>query len=72
MKLMKQWNLKCDLWKKIKDKNELNRKIELNKLYFKNRLFICLTRGTKGAYVYFEDKKLEEYFKNSLGEFKWN
>lgn len=66
--------MKSQVWslKKIKDKNELNRKIELNKLYFKNRLFICLTRGTKGAYVYFEDKKLEEYFKNSLGEFKWN
>ena len=42
--------------KKIKDINERKRKIELNKKYFKNRLFINLTKGTKGTFVYIEDE----------------
>lgn len=49
---------------RIKDNYEKRKKEKLNKLYFLNRLFINLTRGTVGAYVYFEDKKLEEYFKS--------
>ena len=32
----------------------------------KNRYLILLTRGTKGVYVYFEDKKTEEYVKSLL------
>lgn len=52
------WSLKnCSYEERIK-------KEKLNKLYFLNRLFINLTRGTIGTYVYFEDKKLEKYFLN--------
>ncbi len=33
----------------------------------KNRYLILLTRGTKGVYIYFEDKKTKEYVKSILG-----
>ena len=42
------------------------KKEKLNKLYFLNRLFVNLTRGTKGAFVYIEDKKLNKYIKEKL------
>lgn len=49
--------------KNIRNIEEKNKKNKLNKLYFLNRLFINLTRGTIGTYVCFEDKNLENYFK---------
>ncbi len=45
---------------KGQEKEDLER---LNKLYFLNRLFVNLTRGTKGTYVYIEDEALKDYFK---------
>lgn len=36
-------------------------KEHLNKMYFKNRLLVNLTRGTKGAFIYCEDKKLAKW-----------
>ncbi len=61
--------MRSQLWslKNINDDKEQKEKQELNKLYWKNRLFICLTRATKGAYVYFEDEKLEKYFRQKVG-----
>ncbi|RLE86237.1 MAG: ATP-binding protein, partial [Thermoprotei archaeon] len=32
----------------------------------KNRYLILLTRGTKGVYIYFEDKETKEYVKSLL------
>ncbi|MCK5867375.1 MAG: DUF2075 domain-containing protein [Mycoplasmataceae bacterium] len=37
-----------------------------NKLFFKNRLFVNLSRGTKGTYVYCEDEKLSNWIKNKV------
>ncbi len=51
--------------KSIKSKKEKEEKMRLNKTYFINRLFVNLTRGTKGTYVYIEDEKLRDYFKNA-------
>lgn len=56
--------------KNIKDKQEKEKKIALNKKYFLNRLFINLTRGTKGTFVYIEDEKLREFFKKDLIDLK--
>lgn len=53
------WSLKV-----TKSKEEYDEKLKLNKLYFLNRLFVNLTRGTKGTYIYVEDKKIEEYIKS--------
>ncbi len=60
--------MKSQIWatKNIKNIEEKTKKENLNKLYFLNRLFVNLTRGTKGAYVYIEDKKLEQYIKSKL------
>lgn len=41
-------------------------KEELNKLYFKNRLLVSLTRGKKATYIYCEDKKLQEWIKSKI------
>ncbi len=64
--------MKSQVWstKSIKDKKEKEEKIKLNKIYFINRLFVNLTRGTKGTYVYIEDEKLRDYFKKSYGKVK--
>lgn len=60
--------MKSQIWstKNILDENEKNKKEQLNKLYFLNRLFVNLTRGTKGTYVYFEDESLEKFFKSKI------
>lgn len=41
-------------------------KEELNKLYFKNRLLVNLTRGTKGTFIYCEDKKLQKWITEKI------
>jgi DUF2075 family protein len=41
-------------------------KENLNKKYFLNRLFVALTRGTKGIFVYAEDEKLNQYLKKAV------
>ena len=60
--------MKSQVWStsKIKNKEEKDKKEKLNKLYFLNRLFVNLTRGTKGAFVYIEDEKLNKYIKEKL------
>lgn len=60
--------MKSQIWStgNIKDLKIKNEKIELNKLYFLNRLFVNLTRGTKGAFVYIEDKKLSDFIKQKV------
>ncbi|QHG89432.1 DNA/RNA helicase domain-containing protein [Malacoplasma iowae] len=60
--------MKSQVWSisKIKNEEEKNNKEKLNKLYFLNRLFVNLTRGTKGTFVYIEDDKLRQHFKNKI------
>ncbi len=59
--------MKTQVWStNIKDKEEIIRRTKLNKLYFLNRLFICLTRGTKGTYVYIEDQKLRKWLEDKI------
>ena len=57
-------DMKYQVWTSHGEPNK--KKEELNKLYFKNRLLVNLTRGTKGTYIYCEDKKLEKWFKNRV------
>ncbi|MGL4950932.1 MAG: DNA/RNA helicase domain-containing protein, partial [Mycoplasma sp.] len=49
-----------------KSLGEIKKLSKLNSLYFLNRLFVNLTRGTKGTYVYFEDEELEKYFRGKI------
>ncbi|MGL4343286.1 MAG: DNA/RNA helicase domain-containing protein [Metamycoplasmataceae bacterium] len=58
--------------KNIKNVEEKFKKIELNKKYFLNRLFVNLTRGTKGVFIFCEDKKLELFLKNRIRKSKNN
>lgn len=51
----------------IQDKES---KIKLNKQYFLNRLFVNLTRGTKGCYVYIEDDGLNKFVESKIIKFK--
>ncbi len=41
-------------------------KEDLNKLYFKNRLLVNLTRGKKGTFVFCEDAKLSKWINNKI------
>lgn len=47
-------------------KNQRENKSGLNKHYFLNRLFVNLTRGTKGCSVYIEDDNLKSFFVSKL------
>lgn len=60
--------MKSQIWEtnKIKDPLQKLNKINLNKRYFLNRLFIALTRGIKGVYVYADDQKLADYIKSKI------
>lgn len=60
--------MQSQIWstKNIKNIHEKIQKEKLNKLYFLNRLFVCLTRGTKGTYVYIEDENLKKYFQSKI------
>lgn len=60
--------MSSQIWstKNIKDEDEKQKKVNLNKKYFLNRLFINLTRGTKGTFVYIEDEKLRDYFERDV------
>lgn len=66
--------MSSQIWstKSIKDSIEKQKKNNLNKLYFLNRLFINLTRGTEGTYVYIEDEKLREYFRSHFKDIRRN
>ncbi len=61
--------MKTQIWMKNHLPN--NDKANKNKSYFKNRLFINLTRATKGTYIYCEDIALSEWIKNKLIIKKW-
>lgn len=41
-------------------------KEDLNKMYFKNRLLVNLTRGKKGTFIFCEDEKLAKWIKEKL------
>lgn len=60
--------MKSQVWSTTNIKNESEKKYKekLNKLYFLNRLFVNLTRGTKGTFVLIEDEKLKQYFKERI------
>ncbi|MGL5519882.1 MAG: DNA/RNA helicase domain-containing protein [Metamycoplasmataceae bacterium] len=60
--------MESQVWatKRIKDNEEKEKRIKLNKSYFLNRLFVNLTRGTKGTFVYIEDKELEKVLLEKL------
>ena len=57
-------DMKTQVWmsKGLPTKN----KEDLNKMYFKNRLLVSLTRGKKGTYIYCEDKKLAKWIEKKL------
>jgi len=54
--------MKSQIWatKNIKNLDKKNEKINLNKEYFLNRLFVNLTRGIKGCFVLIEDPVLRD------------
>jgi len=60
--------MKSQIWAtdKIKDANEKERKINLNKEYFLNRLFINLTRGVRGCFVFIEDPILKKFITKNI------
>ncbi len=61
-------------WSTSKEKNPdvKAKKDKLNQLYFLNRLFVLLTRGRIGTYVYIEDERLNEYIKSKLRNIRGN
>lgn len=59
--------MKTQIWSlKNKTSEEIIEKTKMNKMYFLNRLFINLTRGTMGTYVYIEDEKLRKYINKKI------
>ena len=59
--------MKTQIWSlKNKTSEEIIEKTKMNKIYFLNRLFINLTRGTMGTYVYIEDEKLRKYINKKI------
>lgn len=61
---LKMSDMKSQVWTK-NNKPDPERE-EDNKLYFKNRLLVNLTRGTKGTFIFCEDKKLANWINNKL------
>lgn len=60
--------MKTQIWslKNIKNVEELKKREELNKIYFKNRLLVNLTRATKEVYLFVEDENLRNILINSI------
>lgn len=57
-------DMRTQIWTKNNMPNDSKK--TLNDLYFKNRLLVNLTRGTKGVYIYCEDDKLQKWIHSKI------